>query len=453
MVHYALAGCLGAVIGLAGLRLVPHGEQSLGPASVTPHAQFGGGRTVLVVPPLGTLAAATHITPLTLNLTLAQLDFSRLASRLSSAGERDRLTAEIESDLRSLARSMALELLAGAAILGALAGALIPHRRIATILWGACGGAVGVGLLLGLTALSFDVAGFEEPRFSGALTRAPQVIEAVTQRIGSFDELRSRYETAAERLSDLLAVVAEPTSDPHTGSIAILHVSDIHSNPLGVEVAGQLARRFEVDAIIDTGDLTSFGQPIESRIGALIDDVGVPYLFVGGNHDSPANRRALARVSNVTLLENDTAEVSGLDILGWSDPTFTATNELSTEEANAIREAEASEVATTVQRLQPDVLAVHDERLAAEAIGEVPLVLAGHTHERDLTESDGTTTMVVGSTGATGLGSFTVDATLSYEAEVLYFRAGEVAVVDYVLFEGLSGDFTVERTNLESSGS
>lgn len=437
----------------AGLRLVPLSHQALGPASVTPHTQFGGGRTVLVVPPLGALSATTHATPLTLNLSLAQLDFPQLASALTSPGERARLTTQIESDLRLLARSVALELLAGAALLGALAGALIPHRRLATILWGAGGGAVGVGLLLALTALSFDVAGFEEPRFTGALTRAPQVIDAVNQRIGSFDELKSRYETAAERLSDLLAVVAEPTRDPHAGSVAILHVSDIHSNPLGAEVAVELARRFDVDAVIDTGDLTSFGQPVEARIGSLLDDIDVPYLFVPGNHDSPTNRRGLVKVSNVTLLDRDTAEVRGLDILGWSDPTFTATNEISTEEGNVIRESESSEVAAAVRRLQPDVLAVHDERLAAESIGDVPLVLAGHTHERAMTEVDGTTTMVVGSTGATGLGSFTAEATMSYEAEVLYFRSGLAVAVDYVLFEGLSGDFTVERTTLETVAS
>lgn len=448
LIHHTLAAVLGALVALVGLRVLPLSQQTLGPAAVTPRAHFGGGRTVLVVPPLGTVAASTHPTPITLNLSLAQINFSALGRGLISEPRRAGLTRDIEGDLRAMARAAAIELLVGAVLLGALAGALIPHRRVETIVWGACGGVACIALLLGLTALTFDVEGFEQPRFSGALTRAPQVIDAVNRRLGSFDELQSRYETAAERLSDLLAVVAEPSRDPHAGTIAILHVSDIHSNPLGAEVAGQLARRFEVDAVIDTGDLTSFGEPVEARIGALVDDIKVPYLFVPGNHDSLENRRALARVSNLTLLDGDTAEVRGVDILGWGDPTFTATNRISTEQGNAAREAEGAVVAAAVQRLQPEVLAVHDVRMAAESVGEVPLVLAGHTHERSMSESEGTRTLVVGSTGATGLGSFTVEADMSYEAEVLYFRAGVAVAVDYVRFEGLSGDFTVERTTL-----
>jgi hypothetical protein len=175
----------------------------------------------------------------------------------------------------------------------------------------------------------------------------------------------------------------------------------------------------------------------------------VPYLFVPGNHDSVANRAALANVDNIDVLDGDQAQVDDVDILGWADPTFTASDDVTTEEANELRQEAATGVSDEVQRARPDVLAVHDLRLAEESIGEVPLVVAGHTHERSFEERDGTLTMTVGSTGATGLGSFIFETDLPYEAEIIYFRSGLAVAFDYVSFSGLGGDFEIERRTLD----
>ena len=138
--------------------------------------------------------------------------------------------------------------------------------------------------------------------------------------------------------------------------------------------------------------------------------------------------------------------------MGWGDPTFTASNEVSTEEGNDLRMSTAPLVGAAVVGRRPDVLAVHDARLAEDAIGEVPLVLAGHTHERFLESRDGTLIMTVGSTGATGLGSFIVEAELTYEAQVIYFRDGAPVAYDYISLSGLGGDFEVERSTLDGDG-
>jgi predicted phosphodiesterase len=304
-----------------------------------------------------------------------------------------------------------------------------------------------------VTAITFDVQAFQEPRFTGTLERAPQVIDSVSRRVESIDALRSRYETAADRLSDLLALAAEPQLDPREDSTAILHVSDLHSNPLGLDIVERLVGRFDVDAVLDTGDLTSFGEPIEARMGDAISRLPVPYLFVPGNHDSVANRAALAQVDNIEVVDGEPVQVEDVDILGWPDPTFTASDDVTTEEANELREEAAAGVSDEVQRTRPDVLAVHDLRLAEESMGEVPLVVAGHTHERAFEERDGTLTMTVGSTGATGLGSFIFETDLPYEAEIIYFRAGLPVAFDYVSFSGLGGDFEIERRTLEDEPS
>jgi predicted phosphodiesterase len=244
----------------------------------------------------------------------------------------------------------------------------------------------------------------------------------------------------------LYSVASSQVGGPVAGDeVRILHISDIHSNPLGLEVARRLAEQFKVQAILDTGDLTSFGLPVEGRLGELVATINVPYLLVPGNHDSPENRRALAGVPNIQLLDGTVADVGGVRILGVGDPAFTATNETSTAEAAVLKQLEAPGVATRVRELRPDVLAVHDPLLGEASQGHVPLIVAGHTHKNSATRKDGSLVLTVGSTGATGLGSFTIDTGSPYEAELLHFVGGDLVAVDRIDLHGIGGAFRLER--------
>jgi Icc-related predicted phosphoesterase len=186
-------------------------------------------------------------------------------------------------------------------------------------------------------------------------------------------------------------------------------------------------------------------------IGKLVRKIDVPYLFVPGNHDSPINRVTLGNEPNVTLLSRKMVNVKGVDILGWADPRFTAHVPTSADESSGLIEQSSKEIAAAVAENQPDVLAVHEEGMAADSIGSVPLVLTGHTHERSIEEIGGTVIMTVGSTGATGLGSFIVEGDRPYEAEIVYFRDGRAVAYDYVMLSGLGGDFQVERQTLNET--
>jgi predicted phosphodiesterase len=447
--RYAFVFTMGGLAALLLLRFIPLPTQDLGPARVRTTARLGGGDTAVLIPPLGQISAKTHAMPMTFAIELVQLDLPRLGVSVSTEAGRDALQARIQSDLADALRRTGVLLVAAGTIIGALVGALMPYRKWNYILAAATGGFVAVAALFGLALVTFNPNGWDEPKYTGTLTRAPDMLEAVNRSLGSLDNLRDRFEVASQRISDLVTLLARPLDDPAGGTTAILHVSDIHSNPLGVEVTRQLARQFGVSAVIDTGDLTSFGNPVEARVGDLIDGFPVPYVFVPGNHDSAANRAQLDSIEEVTLIDGDTATVGGLDVLGWADPTFTASNRITTEEGNEVREDEATLVADSVAQLTPDVLAIHDQRLAEDSYGEVPLVVAGHTHERDSRIENGTILLVVGSTGATGLGSFTVEAELPYEAQVIYFRDGLPSAVDYVSFRSLGSEFDIQREVLE----
>jgi predicted MPP superfamily phosphohydrolase len=441
----------GAAAAALVLPLAPAVHQSVGPATVAANASVGAGRTVVTIPPLGTVSADTHAAPVRIGLTLSEVDFTALGRVVSDPSQRTELVADVEGDLRALGRRVTLQLMLAGAVIGAIAGALLPRVRWTHAAEGAVGGLLLVGAGMIGSAITFDTGAFAEPRFTGELRRAPAVIEAVQEGNVSLAALRGRFETAADRLSELMLLLAEPNPDPRTDTTAILHVSDIHSNPIGMEIAIQLAQRFRVEAVVDTGDLMSFGLPLENAIASLVENVDVPYYFVPGNHDSADARRAIARIDGVTvLLDGDSADVGGIEILGWDDPTFTVWDQIPTEEGNEIRLEAGETVAEEVAASAPDILAVHDSRLAEASFGLVPVVLAGHDHVGDISEEDGTAVLKVGSTGATGLGAFTVEADHDYEAEIVYFRDQRAVAVDYVSFSGLGGDFEVDRTTLVS---
>lgn len=447
LVWVLLAGCLGAAASYAALALLPAVRHEVGPATLEATLSPGSGRTVLRIPPLGTVTAGTHTPPVGLRMTLSEVDVARLTERVGDAAARAELAGAVEDDLRALGPRLVWQSCLGAAVLGAVAAAVLPRRRAVYVVAGGVGAALTAATLLVGAAVSFDVAAFEQPSFTGALVRAPVVIDALQSGQVTLGDIESRYETAADRLSHLLALVAEPIRDPTDDSVAILHVSDIHSNPVGVQLARELAVEFDVDAVLDTGDLTNFGVTVEARIGRLVERIDVPYYLVPGNHDSAANEAALDRASNLTVLDGDVADVDGIRILGWGDPTDTNWNRIPPEEAAEIRVEEGETTAAEVERVAPDVLAVHDSRLAESSFGLVPLVLAGHYHRRIVEEHDGTTVLSVGSTGATGL-KFFVEAERDYEAEILYFRDGVAVAVDYVRFSGLGSDFEIERDAL-----
>jgi predicted MPP superfamily phosphohydrolase len=443
------AGLLGALVALVALILVPPERERIGPVTVSVRAFPGTGRTDLLVPPLGEVRANTHAPPLAITLSVVEVDVRKLGEEFQAAVNGDLFVRRVEEALRDLARAVALRSLLAALIAGTIAAAVLPHRK-----WHYAGpslaGAVLVVIgLLGSTALTFRVEAFEQPRFTGALTRAPVVIEALNKKELTIPQVRSRFENGATRLTDLLTVLAEPSLDPRDDTTAILHISDIHSNPIGLEIARQLAEQFDVEAIVDTGDLTNFGIKLETEFAKLVRDMPAPYYYVSGNHDSVDVQGTLQDLSNVTIVHGREVEIAGIDFFGWPDPTYSNWNLLPPRKAAEIRIATGADVAEAVRAADPDVLLVHDRRLAQGAIGYVPLIVSGHYHTQIIEEAGGTRTLAVGSTGAAGLQTFTTKADIDYEAEVIYFRGTEAVAIDYVHFSGLGGDFQIKRQTLE----
>lgn len=447
----AVAVTLGAATAVAAAGITSRTEAAVGIGTVEFRVDARGGGTALVLPPLGRVTARTHDLPVTLTAEVKALDLEGLSDLAEGPDPAQRARAEAITAAEGVVRRLALRLLALSAVIGAAAAAIVPGRRWIHVPAGAIGGLVGAGLLLTSIWRGYDASAFErDPRFEGPLERAPALLETVQRHIDDVDAVRNRVGVLGARIADLYTAVDDPDVATRDGT-AILHVSDIHSNPLAIELIDRLVDQFELDAVLDTGDLTSFGSPIETRIADLIDDIGVPFLHVPGNHDSPGNRERFDALPGITVLDGEVAEVGPVTILGIADPTFTADNELTASEANEIKLDRASAVARRVRRVDPDLLAVHDLRQAAEVGGDVAVVVAGHTHERSERSEEGTLFLTVGSTGATGLGSFTTETDLNYEAQILRFEGARLVAIDYVSLTGFSGSFRIDHTVIDGS--
>lgn len=448
--HLAAIALVGSLAGLFALSLTSRASGWVGPGRVSVQVALGRGETVVELPPLGRLTVGTPGAPVRLRASVDELDLAKTQALALSPDPRARLDEVGRDELASLLQRMALQALVFGAVAGAAAAALLPGRQWSHALLGAGGAVVAIAAIGAMTWVRFDEDAFGSPRFEGALERAPSIIDAARRHVDDLQGVEDRVRTLGDQLADLYAASAAlDVGAGVTGETRILHVSDLHSNPLGLEFVERIAESFEVDAVLDTGDLTSFGYPVESRIAELVADVPAPYYFVAGNHDSEVNRDAIAGFPNVRILDRRVEEVAGVRILGVPDPTFTATNETSTEEANERKEQAAVAVRSLARVHGPDLLAVHDARQAAEAFGHVPVVVAGHAHERRTRSRDGTTVYTVGSTGAGGIGTFIVEGNETYEAQVLHFRDGELVAVDYLTMRGVSGDLSIERDLVE----
>jgi hypothetical protein len=164
-------------------------------------------------------------------------------------------------------------------------------------------------------------------------------------------------------------------------------------------------------------------------VTSFIPAFGVPYVFVRGTHDSLGLQAAIAGVPNARVVDGTTASVAGLTIYGLGDPYFVDERgePQSDEEIETLVRSAGPEIVEDVSALAtpPDIVAVHDDRMAEEAAGIVPLVAGGHFHENTATVRDGTLFLRVGTTGGAGPTGFTAEGDVPLSAEVLYFQAAD----------------------------
>ncbi|MEV4891187.1 metallophosphoesterase [Nonomuraea sp. NPDC055795] len=379
------------------------------------------GETIVDASPLGTLTFRTHDAPLRLRITLENIDQEQARALIEDPRLADRLPGILERDLREgvsllIIRSL---LCAGA---GALVATVLVFRRPRVALMGLLVASVALAGTGTLAAATFKPNSVLEPRYSGIIAAAPSLVGSAESIVTKFESYRAQLTKLVTNVSKLYDTVRDlPVYDADPTSIRVLHVSDIHLNPIAWNVIRSMTDQFKVDLIVDTGDISDHGSKPENKFVEEIGKLGVPYVFVRGNHDSAITQKAVAQQKNAIVLDDKVAEVNGLRIYGIGDPRFTPDKSVPVD-PDLSRLEQFGRSHAVRQAAPPDLVAVHDPTIAKGFSGYAPMILTGHSHQRSTTVlPSGSRVLVQGSTGGAGLRALEHAEPTPVQASVLYF--------------------------------
>lgn len=409
------------------------------------------GTTALELPPLGRITADTHVAPVAASATLVAVDFDGLQD-VAAAGLPT--VAQIAGWRAALTNLLLLAATRGviAALLAAGLAAAAVWRSRGPVVRAVVGAAGTVGIVALLFILTFSLEAFRQPRFEGALSHAPALLAMAEQRADTVTGLQRQLSSLA---ANLAAYYAVPQSYESAGSLAgtlrVLHVSDRHLDPVGMQLSLDLARAYDVGLVIDTGDLSHFGTLAEAA-AASVQIGSLPLVFVPGNHDSPTLVSELAALPNATVLDGDTTLTAlGLVVAGVGDPAGLGTDvEPDPEAASDAGRALARSLDAAGMR--PDIVAVHDPASGAWFEGLTPLVLSGHTHTPALEERGGTWFLGAGTTGGVHFSELRSDPHIPHSAAILYYEPGSpprLVAIDQIEVYGKTRRSSVVRTLVE----
>ncbi|MBG0826561.1 metallophosphoesterase [Planomonospora sp. ID67723] len=398
---------------------------TVGPVETGMSAEFSWtGETVVDARPLGALLFDTHDAPIRLRMTLENIDTERARTMLEDPRLADRLPALLEKELSEGVGELILRVIV-CGLAGALIGCLIVFRRPRAALAGLLSGVVMMAGIGTAAIMTYRPDSVVEPEYSGLLAGAPSLVGDAESIVTRFESYRGQLAKLVNNVSQLYDTVsALPVYDADPTAIRVLHVSDIHLNLISWNLIRSITTQFKIDVIVDTGDITDHGTGPEDNFVEEIGDLGVPYVFVRGNHDSRATQRAVARQKGAVVLDDSVETVAGLRIYGLGDPRFTPDKSVVVDsDPDSLAALGRAHAVRLAQAFEPvDLVAVHDPTIARSFSGSAPMILAGHAHARS-TElmPSGSRMLVQGSTGGAGLRALEHDEPTPVMASVLYF--------------------------------
>ncbi|MBO4210423.1 metallophosphoesterase, partial [Micromonospora echinofusca] len=421
---------------VVGVLLAGHTETDIGPfraeLSITP-ATHGG--TTVAIPPLGALLLDSHSGPTHLTVRLGALDQRRTEALIDNPAGLAQASQSAVTDVRAGVLRLGLRTV-GVAVLTALLLAALAFRDSRPVAWSGGLALVITAGSLGWAALTVRPQSIEEPRYEGLLVNAPAIVGDARKIATDFGKYSEQLQRLVGNVGKLYTTVsALPVYEPTPGTTRVLHVSDMHLNPTGWQLIRTVVEQFNIDVVIDTGDMTDWGSEPEASFTSSIGLLKKPYVFIRGNHDSPATAAAVARQQNAIVLDNKVTTVAGLTIAGIGDPRFTPDKSTSPNGSGLTREGAdqligaGDRLAGTVRgsTVPVNIALVHDPSSAGPLSGTCPLVLSGHTHKRQvskLPEVPGKTPtllMTQGSTGGAGLRGLEGEQPTPLSMSVLYF--------------------------------
>jgi predicted phosphodiesterase len=417
------------------------------------------GITELHFPPFGVVEAKTHKGPVKLVISLEQIRSDTFKSHIDNPPDQKQLVEQLQTSARDKITAFALRQV-GVAFLGAFFLAFLLWRPglLKSFLYTTASTLI---LLLILTGVfrSYDTAAFHEPEYKGVLSMAPAAMKFASDSLTDLKQIRNQTRQIVSNLgllfssADSLMVMANPEEQGEV--VKVLLVSDLHSNPVGIELCKSLAARFKVDFLINAGDLTDMGSQLETGTTQELAAIGVPQLFVSGNHDSPETINFVAGLPDSHVLNGQMFNLNGVKVLGFAHPlsAVPAVEYDNPEEEEEVYKEQVTRIKEAVlAQGRPDILVVHDSRLGKEITPLANLVVAGHDHRIRIEEGSEGVFINPGTTGASGLRGFYSEKGISYSAAIAYLVPGSgLVAVDMVQYNPISQQFSLERKLLNAS--
>ncbi|MHB9111584.1 MAG: metallophosphoesterase family protein [Thermoleophilia bacterium] len=405
------------------------------------------GKTVVNLPPAGSIEADTHTSPAVVNYSLKEISVEEVDDLISPDSEARAQLENWREPVRREAGSMIVKvvlvaMLAGGAVVGLL------HRRWQWALAGAATGLATVLMVGGLAYGTYEMDAFSEPSYSGSLTYAPDVLAFSQETLANLDDYEDRVPEIAESLYRTVNALNQlPEGTPEADTIRVLHVSDMHSSAAAAGLVRSAAELYDVDFVVDSGDLTDLGTSLEARYPSTYLPMKVPYLWIAGNHDTPTIVRTMEETAGVTVLSDRFVDEEGVVVGGFPDPASLSVSPQPSSDGRLAQEAARIAGIVDSHDPRPFIVAVHDPKQAARLDGKVAVVLNGHTHRESVVVENGTVFLDAGSTGGGGFRSIAPGGESPSSLHVLYIRKDplKLVAVDSISIFGYSQEFSVSR--------
>lgn len=408
------------------------------------------GKTRLEIPPVGEVTANTHKTPISLSISLESIDLDRLKKLLAQGPVQDKLLSEAKNVLFSeIRRFVYLTLAIGFA--GGVFGVLVLQgKRLKELLAGGAIGLIVVALLLGGTYKTFDVQKFSNPEYEGALKAAPWMIGLVQEGLSTVNTWGKEMRFIANNLYGLFQRVESLQAvSPGEGEIKVLHVSDIHNNPVSFDFIDQVAKTFGVDFVIDSGDMSDFGTPLESAMLERVKNLKVPYVFVPGNHETSGIIDDLKKTPNIIVIDSGVKGIKGLKIAAIGDPSSHTSDYHAPDQSQIDVYSAKLQQIIELSKVNPDIVVAHNPNIAQNFWGKYPVVLCGHDHQYKIKVKPNFVMIDAGTSGAAGIGAFRTKAEIPYTFVLLHFDRSKnglkLKYTDTISISNKQSGYSLER--------
>lgn len=408
------------------------------------------GKTVIDIPPVGEVMAHTHRSPLLLKLSLNSIDLDRLKAMLNQQTSQDTLMQEAQKLVMEQMKKFVAITLALSFFGGAFGVLVFQRKKAKEILAGGLIGLFTVALLLSLTYKTFDIQKFRNPEYEGAIKAAPWMISLVQDGITTVNTWGKEMRLIATNLYGLFQRV-ETLKEVSTSEseIKVLHVTDIHNNPASFDFIDQVVKTFGVDVVVDSGDISDFGTPLETALLERIKKVKVPYVFVPGNHETQGIITELKKIPNVTVVEGGVINMKGLNIAAIEDPSALSQDYHSPKPDEITAYRDKLQKIIDQSKVEPDIVVAHNPKIAGNFWGKYPLVLCGHDHQYKIKVKPDSVMIDAGTSGAAGIGALRTKKEIPYSFVLLHFGNAEGKIqlkyTDTINISNQQSGYSLER--------